>query len=83
MSTASLVPDIGIMASDDLVAIEKASLDAIKAENLLPDSLPEGRELREGKHLFEKIWGKDPYGQISELEKIGLGNRNYTIEEIE
>jgi len=83
MSTASLVPDIGIVASDDLVAIEKASLDAIKAENLLPDSLPEGRELREGKHLFEKIWGKDPYGQIDELEKIGLGNSNYIIEEIE
>ncbi|GAI61528.1 unnamed protein product, partial [marine sediment metagenome] len=66
-----------------LAAIEKASLDAIKAENLLPDSLPEGRELREGKHLFEKIWGKDPYGQISELEKIGLGRSDYTIEEIE
>lgn len=83
MSTASLVPDIGIMASGDLAAIEKASLDAIKAENLLPDSLPEGRELREGKHLFEKIWGKDPYGQISELEKVGLGRSDYTIEEIE
>ncbi len=82
-STASLVPDIGIMASDDLVAIEKASLDAIKAENLLPGSLPVGRKLREGKHLFEKIWGKDPYGQIDELEKIGLGSSSYIIEEVE
>ena len=83
-STASLVPDIGIMASNDIAAIDKASLDAIKAENLLPGSLPVGRELRkEGKHLFEKVWGKDPYSLIDELEKIGLGNSNYIIEEIE
>ncbi len=83
MSTASLVPDVGIMASSDLVAVEKASLDIIKDETPLPGSLPVGRELRKGKHLFEKIWGKDPYGQIDKLEKIGLGNSNYTIEEIE
>jgi uncharacterized Fe-S center protein len=66
-STPSLVPDIGIMASNDMAAIDKASLDMIKAENLLPDSLPKGRELREGKHLFEKIFGKDPYNQIKIL----------------
>ncbi|GAG93740.1 unnamed protein product, partial [marine sediment metagenome] len=34
-------------------------------------------------HLFEKIWGKDPYGMIDKLEKIGLGRSDYTIEEIE
>ncbi len=83
MSTASLVPDIGIMASSDIVAIEKASLDAIKVENLLPGSLMAGRELVEGKHLFEKIWGKDPYGQINALEKMNLGNSNYSIEEVD
>ncbi len=82
MSTPSLVPDIGILASDDLVAIEKASLDMIKSEELLPNSLPEGRELREGKHLFEKIWGKDPFVQITELEKKGLGSIDYEIKEV-
>jgi len=83
MSTPSLVPDIGIIASSDLAAIDKASLDFIKAEDLLPNSLLEGRELREGKHLFEKIWGKDPYKQIDELEKLGLGSSDYVIDEIE
>ena len=82
LSTPSLVPDIGIMASDDIAAIEKASLDAIKSGNLLPDSLPIGRELRDGKHLFEKIWGKDPYMQVKILEELGLGNSNYKLEEI-
>ena len=81
-STPSLVPDIGIMASNDIVAIEKASLDAIKSQNLLPDSLPIGRELREGKHLFEKIFGKDPYSQIEILEKMKMGSSDYELEEI-
>jgi len=81
-STPSLVPDIGIMASDDMVAVDKASLDQIKTEDLLPGSLPQGRELQEGKHLFEKIFGKDPYGQISVMEEEGLGSPDYTIEEV-
>jgi uncharacterized Fe-S center protein len=83
LSTPSLVPDIGIMASDDIVAIEKASLDSIKAEDLLPNSLPEGRVLREGTHLFEKIFGKDPYGQVQVMEAMGMGSSDYKFEEIE
>jgi len=55
MSTQSLVPDIGILASNDIVAIEKASLDLIKADSVLPNSLPKGKTLVEGKHLFEKV----------------------------
>jgi uncharacterized Fe-S center protein len=81
-STPSLVPDIGIMASDDIVAIEKASLDAIEYDDVLPNSLPEGRELREGKHLLERIWGKDPYVQVQALEKRGLGTSDFEIEEV-
>lgn len=80
LSTLSLVPDIGIMASDDMVFIEKASLDAIKSEDLFSNSLPSTRTLTNGKHLFEKTWGKDPYLSVSALEKIGLGNTNYEIE---
>lgn len=83
LSTPSLVPDIGIMASNDIAAIDKASLDLIKFEDLLPDSLPIGRELREGKHLFEKIFGKDPFIQIKILEELGMGNSDYEFEEID
>lgn len=81
-SPPSLVPDIGILSSFDIVAIEKASLDMIKAERLLEGSLPPGRELSRGRHLFEKIWGKDPYTQIDILEDMGLGSSDYKIEEI-
>jgi len=82
MSAPSIVPDIGILASEDIVAIEKASLDLIKPDNFNPKSLPKGKELREGRHLFEQIWGKDPYAQVDIAERRGLGNSNYVIQEI-
>jgi uncharacterized protein len=80
MSTQSLIPDLGIMASNDIVAIEKASLDLIKADNVLPNSLPKGKTLVKGNHLFEKVWGKDPYKQVEAVYNKGLGNTDYEID---
>jgi len=82
MSTPSLVPDIGILSSYDIVAIEKASLDMIKSDTVLPNSLPKGKTLVKGNHLFERVWGKDPYQQVELAVKRNLGNKNYEIEEI-
>ncbi|MBM3706270.1 MAG: DUF362 domain-containing protein [Actinobacteria bacterium] len=82
MSTPSLVPDIGIFASEDIAAIEKASLDMIKAENILPGSLPSHWELKKEGHLFERVWGKNPYLQMESLVEKGFGNINYEIEEV-
>jgi uncharacterized Fe-S center protein len=83
-TTPSLVPDIGIFASKDIVAVEQATLDSIKSENLLPDSIPSGLIMRdiEG-HLFKKIHGKDPYIQVEACEKLGLGSRQYELEQID
>ena len=83
MSTPGIVPDIGIIASQDLVAVERASLDMVKVEDFLPNGLPKDRKLREGKHLFEKIHGKDPFVQVDLLESEGVGSQDYEIEEIE
>ena len=82
MSTAALVPDIGILASEDIVAVEAASLDLIKTGNLLANGLPKGRELREGGHLFEKIHGKDPYLMLRYLQKENGGSLQYSLREI-
>ncbi|HEX2926611.1 MAG TPA: DUF362 domain-containing protein [Ruminiclostridium sp.] len=82
LTTPSIVPDIGIMASKDIVSIERACIDAIKVENLLPDGIPQGMELGTEGHLFQRIHGKNPYVQLDELEKRNLGSQKYTIEEI-
>jgi len=81
-SSPALIPDVGIFASEDIVAIDKATLDATKDGQPLPGSLPPGRKLVEGKHLFERIHGKDPYIQIKEMEALGLGTSAYALREI-
>ncbi|MGE5549930.1 MAG: DUF362 domain-containing protein [Bacteroidota bacterium] len=82
-STPSLVPDIGIAASTDIVALEQACLDLIKEENFIPGSLPKDRQLREGRHLLERVHAKDPFVQVAALERHGLGSRAYELREIE
>jgi uncharacterized Fe-S center protein len=79
ISTPSVVPDIGVMASRDLVAVERACLDAIKVENYIPGSAPEWTEPGESGHLFERIHGKNPFIQLEKLEQYGLGTQNYEI----
>lgn len=83
-TTPSLVPDIGIFASKDIVAVEQATLDSIKTENLLPGSVPRGLIMRDVEgHLFKKIHGKDPYIQVKTCEELGLGSSKYHLEEVE
>jgi uncharacterized protein len=82
MTTPALVPDVGILASDDIVGIETASLDLIRTENLLPNGLPKGRALMKTKgHLFEKLHGKDPYEMIRRLQHHYAGNERYELRE--
>ena len=45
MTTPSLMPDIGIIAGEDIVVVEAASLDMIKFEDLIAVGVPEGMEL--------------------------------------
>ncbi len=83
MTTPALVPDIGILAGRDIAAIEQASLDLIRAEDLIPGALPPGWTLREGGHLFEKLHGKDPYAVVEYLAELGHGSREYTLRRVE
>lgn len=83
-STAPLVPDIGILASRDIVAIERAALDLInKARLFNPEGLTSGKKLRPGKHLFQKIHGKDPYAMPDIMAGMGLGRKRYRLKEVE
>jgi len=78
-TTPSLVPDIGIVASDDIVAVEQAALDLIDQAPYIEGSLPDQVNMGDGGHLFERIWGKDPYVQVERLAKNGIGSRDYRL----
>jgi len=84
LSTASLVPDIGILCSKDIAACEKASLDMIKTDNLLLNGLPADRKIsKKDGHLFEKIHSKNPYLVIQYLEENYPCTSNYEIKNVD
>jgi len=82
-TTPSIVPDVGIVAGDDIVAVETASCDLIRAEDFIEGSLPSPLRRSGSGHLLQQIHGKDPYIQIEECEKLDLGNREYQLAEVE
>jgi len=81
-STPALIPDVGILASEDIVAVDNAGLDLTRDGEPLPGSLPPRRQLVDGNHLFERIHGKDPYVQIEQMQKIGLGTAAYHLRKV-
>ncbi len=80
-----ILPDAGIFGSDDIVALEQAVLDCIAETRLIEENLPTSMEVhtREG-HPFRVLHGpyKDPYIAVAYAEQLGLGTREYEIEDV-
>ena len=81
-TTPAIVPDVGIVAGDDILAVETAALDAIRAEDFIEGSLPPPLKRTGGGHLLQQIHGKDPYLQIAECIKVGLGDGKYRLAKV-
>jgi len=81
-SDASIVPDIGILASRDPVAVDAASLDLVNRQAGLPNSLLQ-TNLRPGEDKFRGLWEHTRGDlQLSYAEECGLGERDYRLVEI-
>ena len=80
MSTASLVPDIGILASLDPVAIDKASVDLINSKLGLAGTAI-GSHIKEGDDKIAAIEGRgiEWEHQLKYAEELGLGSRKYEL----
>ena len=64
-------PDLGILASTDILAIDQASIDMVYA-------LPE-----KDKHdIVERIESREGLHQLDYMEELKMGNRNYDLIEI-
>ncbi|MCW7076084.1 MAG: DUF362 domain-containing protein [Candidatus Syntrophoarchaeum sp.] len=71
-----IVPDIGILASRDILAIDKASLDLVTAALPLPESMAEGVVGEKFSKIFP--WTNADV-QIEAAAKLGIGEREYEI----
>lgn len=65
-------PDIGILASTDILAIDQASIDLIYA-------LPEEQR----RDLVERIETREALRQLSYMDEMGMGSRNYELVKVD
>ena len=63
-----VTPDVGILASTDILAIDQACVDLVYAMK------PE-----ENKHLVERIETREGLRQLSYMKELGMGNDRYVL----
>lgn len=78
-SDAPIVPDIGILASSDPVAIDAASFDLVNQQQGFSDSLLTAHHHRGGDKFKGVHAQTDGEGQLRYAEEIGMGSRSYEI----
>jgi uncharacterized Fe-S center protein len=82
MSDASIVRNIGIVASRDPVAVDQASADLVNREAALPGSCME-TGLAPGEDKFKALYPHVEWThQLAHAQALGLGNRDYELIEI-
>ncbi len=67
-----VTPDVGILASFDILAVDNACIDIIY-------NLPKGG----GKHMIERVETRHGLRQLSYMKELGMGNDLYTIIDID
>jgi len=89
MMQPCVVPDVGVVGSRDIAAIEQATIDLIDKAGIIMEAIPPyfkhaNRDPNVDLHPFERIWGsmKSPYLTPQFAEKHGLGTRNYELVEV-
>jgi uncharacterized Fe-S center protein len=82
----SVLPDAGIFGSDDIVAIDRAVLDATAKLSLIEENVTASLRpsLWPTGHPFARIHGpmKDPYKVTEYGEALGLGSRQYELADV-
>jgi uncharacterized Fe-S center protein len=76
---AAIVPDIGMFASFDMVALDQACIDAVNAAPALSSSILAERERCHHDHFSDIHPSTNWKTQIGHAEKIGLGQSNYEL----
>ncbi len=84
-TSMAILPDAGIFGSDDIVAIDRAVLDATAEMRLLEENIPTAWEVhtRSG-HPFQWLHGplKDPYLVTNYGQALGLGSSEYKLVDV-
>ena len=84
MADTPLIQDQGILISDDIVAIDAATLDLVAQAAPLRQSRAEDHNVKDTGHdMLKKIIGRDPWIHVRCAEELGLGTTNYELIQVE
>ncbi|HUX99371.1 MAG TPA: DUF362 domain-containing protein [Candidatus Deferrimicrobium sp.] len=78
-SDTPFVPDLGILAGFDPVAIDKASLDLINQAPILPGSVLTTSTDNKIGSIYASSFETDPFTIIEAAKKLQLGSLNYSL----
>lgn len=79
MSDVPLVTDIGILAGEDMIAIDWATLDLVGKLAPCANSQAEGMSNSPEHDVFSQVNKREPRKYLLAAEKIGLGSTKYKI----
>lgn len=79
MADVPVIQDKGIFLSDDLVAIEQASIDMLRKSEPLPESAVTKENIGPDGDIFFGLHKRNYVIQVEEAEKLGLGSRAYEL----
>ena len=82
MADVPVIQDKGILVSDDIVAIEQASIDMLKKSVPLPESAMAGENVPSDGDILLALHKKDYIIQVVEAQRLGLGAIKYDLIEI-
>lgn len=77
-----IVPDVGMFASFDPVALDKACADAVNRQQPVPGSMLDKCSHNHGDHFAKDFPETNWISALQHGEKIGLGTMEYSLEEI-
>lgn len=74
-----IVPDVGVFASKDPVAIDNAIVDKVDKAPVMPTSRAEELGLKPGEDKFKAVNAFTPRIQLKAAQKIGMGTMDYEL----
>ncbi len=83
MADTPVTQDQGVLVSDDIVAIEQATLDLLKQAPKLPQSKAQDNNIDEGEEPLAAITNKHPQWHIDHAMELGLGKKEYELIKID
>ncbi|KPL09063.1 hypothetical protein AMJ85_07250 [candidate division BRC1 bacterium SM23_51] len=81
----AVLNDLGVLGSNDIVAIDQATLDLLAPFALIRENVPPVLEVQsDAGHPLAQLHGpyKDPYIVVEECAKLGLGSRDYELVDV-